>query len=137
MCVEMACDDGTSGGPRRWQLRRRHTPILVSLPAHEVNLGLNSYAVPASRIFAFAIVVSFTGIAAPSGAATFQQDFGKPGRATMSVAGRTITCNDGTTIALHSSVTPSCVRFTVVPQGAGLRAGLRQPEPDRPVVERR
>ncbi len=36
----------------------------------------------------------------------------------MSVAGRTITCNDGTTIALHSSVTPSCVRFALVPQGA-------------------
>jgi hypothetical protein len=69
------------------------------------------------RAFAFAIVVSFTAIAAPSHAATFRQDFG-PGCATMSIAGRTITCNDGTTIALHSSVTPSCVRFALVPQGA-------------------
>ena len=113
----MARDDGTSGGPRRWQLRRRHTPILASPPALEGNLRLHPYATPALRAFAFAIVVSLTGIAAPSRAATFQQDFG-PGCATMSVAGRTITCNDGTTIALHSSVTPGCVNFVLVPQGA-------------------
>ena len=36
----------------------------------------------------------------------------------MSVAGRTITCGDGTTITLHSSVTPGCVQFSLVPQGA-------------------
>ena len=36
----------------------------------------------------------------------------------MSIAGRTITCNDGTTIALHSSITPGCVHFALVPQGA-------------------
>jgi hypothetical protein len=65
----------------------------------------------------FAAVVLVAGSAASSRAATFNYDFG-PGCATMSVQGRTITCSDGTTLALHSSVTPGCLTFSLVPQGS-------------------
>lgn len=63
------------------------------------------------------MIVLFAGFAAPSRADVFVHDFG-PGCSTMSIVGRTITCNDGTTLALHSSVTPGCFQFSLVPQGA-------------------
>jgi hypothetical protein len=68
------------------------------------------------RAFAFATAILSTGFAAPSRADVFTRDFGA-GCATMSIAGRTITCGDGSTITLHSSVTPGCVQFSLVPQG--------------------
>jgi hypothetical protein len=68
------------------------------------------------RALAFATAILSTGFAAPSRADVFTHDFGA-GCSTMSVTGRTITCGDGTTITLHSSVTPGCAQFSLVPQG--------------------
>lgn len=45
----------------------------------------------------------------------------------MTVAGRTITCSDGTTIVLHSSVTPGCVQFALVPQGGNFTLNCLTP----------
>jgi hypothetical protein len=61
--------------------------------------------------------MAFAVTALPARAADFVKDFGTT-CSSMSIVGRTITCNDGTTLALHSSVTPGCVLFALVPQGA-------------------
>ena len=68
------------------------------------------------RAFAFAVAAWVVGFSAPSRADTFVHDFGAACSA-MTIVGRMITCNDGQTIALHSSVTPGCIQFSVVPQG--------------------
>ena len=82
----------------------------------EGNLASRLNLAPAWRALAFAGVLLPAIVALPVSAADFTKDFG-PTCTTMSIAGRTITCDDGTTLTLHSSVTPGCVVFTLVPQG--------------------
>lgn len=65
---------------------------------------------------ALAIVAAGAALAAPAGAAIFKQDF--TGCTTMTVSGRTIACNDGTTIAIDAAVTPGCPQFALGRQGA-------------------
>ena len=55
--------------------------------------------------------------AARSDAATFTYDFGGA-CATMTLAGRTITCSDGTTMTIDGSVAPNCPQFALGSQGA-------------------
>jgi len=81
---------------------------------------------PRFRAFALAAILPFAGLAGPSRATVFVQDFGQ-GCATMSIQGRTITCGDGTTIALHSSVTPGCVHFALVPSGGNYTLACETP----------
>ena len=72
----------------------------------------------ALRAFAVAAVALLAASASPSNAATFAYDFGV-GCSTMTLAGRTITCNNGTSITLHSSIMSACPQFALSPQGAG------------------
>ena len=73
------------------------------------------------RRFKLARVLRATGIACvatlpvlgkPASATTFNYDFG-PTCTSMSVSGRTISCNDGQQITIHSSVTPGCPQFAI------------------------
>src|SRR4029450_2878748 len=72
----------------------------------------------ALRVFAGALAVLLAANVSPSGAAVYSYDFGAS-CSTMTLSGRTITCNDGTTIALHSSVMPGCRQFSLSPEPDG------------------
>jgi len=69
-------------------------------------------------LFASTLAALLLANISPSRADTFSYDFGAT-CSKMTVLGRTISCNDGTTIVLHSSVTPSCPQFSLIPQGTG------------------
>ena len=84
----------------------------------ELNLG---------RVFcAFASTLVALLPTTPSRADTFSYDFGATCSA-MTVLGRTITCSDGTTLEIHSSVTPSCARFSLSQQGGAYTLDCETP----------
>jgi hypothetical protein len=72
----------------------------------------------ALRVFAGALAVLLAASVSPSDAAVYSYDFGAS-CSTMTLSGRTITCNDGTTIALHSSLMPGCRQFALSPEPGG------------------
>jgi hypothetical protein len=74
-------------------------------------------ALRARMAFALAASLLLTTRALTADAAVFAQDFGA-GCGTMALAGRTITCNDGTRIAIDISVMPGCARFALGQQRA-------------------
>ena len=85
-----------------------------SLQETDIRTEIN--AARACRVFASTLAVLLLTSLSPSRAATFSYDFGAS-CSTMTVVGRTITCNDGTTLEIHSSVAPSCHEFSLSQQG--------------------
>src|SRR5438046_2244417 len=90
---------------------RRETAIQTELNAARV-----------FGVFASTLATLLLANISPARADTFSYDFGAT-CSTMTVVGRTISCNDGTTIALHSSVTPSCPQFSLTQQGTAYTLG--------------
>ena len=68
----------------------------------------------ASSALAFTLAIAAT---APTSAAMLTYDLGA-GCVSATLSGRTIVCNDGTRIALDSSVTPSCPQFALAHSGS-------------------
>jgi hypothetical protein len=69
------------------------------------------------RVLAVTATALVAACALPTGAAIFAADQGA-GCDSMTLAGRTITCGDGTRIAIDASVTPGCAQFALGREGA-------------------
>ena len=67
---------------------------------------------------AAAALILMTAISLPSRAADFFYDFGAS-CSTMTLAGRTIGCNDGTSIVLDSRILAGCSELSLAPQAGG------------------
>ena len=66
----------------------------------------------------FAMVAVLAGAPWAANATVFSYDLGAT-CASMTVSGRTITCNDGTRVALDASITPRCPQFALARSGSG------------------
>jgi hypothetical protein len=77
-------------------------------------MAFRGFFARASSALAFTLAV---GAAAPTPAAMLTYDLGV-GCVSATLSGRTIVCNDGTQVALDSSVTPSCPQFALANSGS-------------------